>query len=390
MNRSLSTAPFLLALAVSAAALAGPLTPPAGPVASTMKTLADVEPRTAINATSTPGDATCTFKITTGGSYYLTGDILGATGKAAITIANPSELGVTIDLNGFKISGGSSAINASVVQDSVTVRNGIIVAPAGAALDLANTDRLRAQGVTIFNPGTYGITGGHSCFISDCHVYGGTTCISVWQNSIVKDCTTSSAGANGFWCATSCELSNCTAENCSNDGFFLAGAHTTCTHCAAAHCTQHSFETGNWDVLESCTSSYAGSAGFLVGAQGTIRDCLSENGAEQGIIVQGGCTVVNNQCNSSGAGCAGIWVQGNSNDVEGNTLVSNGYGIYVSGMGNLIVRNRATQNPSGNYSIGNGNSYGPLVNASTSAAWVTGSSAPGTLGSTDPNANLSY
>jgi hypothetical protein len=48
----------------SAVVMAGPLTPPAGPIAATMKTISEVEPRTAINAVNTPGDANSLYKIT--------------------------------------------------------------------------------------------------------------------------------------------------------------------------------------------------------------------------------------------------------------------------------------------------------------------------------------
>ncbi|MCL4222042.1 MAG: hypothetical protein KJZ65_11815 [Phycisphaerales bacterium] len=54
---------------------AGPPDPPSGPVASSYKTLAEVEPRIAIKATNTPGDANSVFRITQSGSYYLAGDI---------------------------------------------------------------------------------------------------------------------------------------------------------------------------------------------------------------------------------------------------------------------------------------------------------------------------
>jgi len=56
---------------------AGDLNPPPGPVASTMKTLSEVEPRIAVNSINTPGDADSLFKITQPGSYYLTGNITG-------------------------------------------------------------------------------------------------------------------------------------------------------------------------------------------------------------------------------------------------------------------------------------------------------------------------
>ncbi|HVZ93498.1 MAG TPA: hypothetical protein VG797_03210 [Phycisphaerales bacterium] len=74
-------------LACTGPLFAGPLTPPAGPVAPTT----GPEPRVAINAANTPGDADATpsmFKITQPGSYYLTGNITGTSGKAGIEVAS--------------------------------------------------------------------------------------------------------------------------------------------------------------------------------------------------------------------------------------------------------------------------------------------------------------
>ena len=59
----------------SAVVIAGPLAPPAGPIAATYKTLADIEPRVAISTTNTPGDADSMMKITSPGSYYLPADL---------------------------------------------------------------------------------------------------------------------------------------------------------------------------------------------------------------------------------------------------------------------------------------------------------------------------
>jgi hypothetical protein len=87
---------------VAGRAKAGPLDPPAGPITSTGKTLTEVEPRTAITATNTPGDADSVFKITQPGSYYLTGNVTGEVGKHGIEIVVS---GVTLDLNGFDLAG---------------------------------------------------------------------------------------------------------------------------------------------------------------------------------------------------------------------------------------------------------------------------------------------
>src|SRR5438034_11001068 len=93
---------FAILLAVSWLGFAGSLTPPAGPITGTMKSITEVEPRIAINATNTPGDTNSLFKITQPGSYYLTGNIAGVASKHGIEIVAS---GVTLDLNGFDLVG---------------------------------------------------------------------------------------------------------------------------------------------------------------------------------------------------------------------------------------------------------------------------------------------
>ena len=118
----------LLATVVTTAH-AGPIDPPAGPVAPTMKTLEEVEPRIAINQANTPGDSDSAFKITAAGSYYLPQNyiILGFLNPInGIEIAAGN---VTIDLNGFTISGGSNAIDGVVFNgnpNNVTIKNGTV------------------------------------------------------------------------------------------------------------------------------------------------------------------------------------------------------------------------------------------------------------------------
>ena len=95
----------------------GSLTPPGAP-APTMKTLAQVEPRTPIG--SAP------FTISQPGSYYLTTNLTVSTGDA-ITIATN---GVTLDLNGFTIrSTAASATGYGILinrVNDITIANGHI------------------------------------------------------------------------------------------------------------------------------------------------------------------------------------------------------------------------------------------------------------------------
>ncbi len=104
----------------------GSLTPPGAP-ALTMKSLDQIEPRTPVDASHTPGNFFAQFIINQPGSYYLTSNIVGVSGKRGIQIQTGN---VTLDLNGFSLLGVSDALDAiyftSVSITNLLVRNGII------------------------------------------------------------------------------------------------------------------------------------------------------------------------------------------------------------------------------------------------------------------------
>src|SRR3990172_7801801 len=75
---------------------AGDLNPPPGPITPTQ--------RTPIGASTTPGDADSLFKITSPGSYYLTGNITGV-GAPSMNGIEIAASGVKLDLMGFDLVG---------------------------------------------------------------------------------------------------------------------------------------------------------------------------------------------------------------------------------------------------------------------------------------------
>ena len=87
--------------------VAGPLSPPPGPVAPTGKTLDAIEPRVCLN--DLPGDEGAVVLVTAPGQYFLRADVVGEAGKHGIRIVTSGD--VSIDLNGFVVQGVAGSLN---------------------------------------------------------------------------------------------------------------------------------------------------------------------------------------------------------------------------------------------------------------------------------------
>jgi len=206
---------------------AGPLDPPAGPVTSTYKTLTEVEPRIAINATNTPGDVSSLYKITQPGSYYLTGNIVGVAGKHGIVIGAS---GVTLDLNGFDVSGvpgmgvfdGVRADGNGLVN--ITIMNGSIRGWGDDGLDLRRddspsrgADNCRIANILANGNAQSGITTG-----------GGSV---AGVGTTISNCSASGNGAFGIRAVSGSTITGCSA--CLNTGTGILGAGSNMSNRAA-------------------------------------------------------------------------------------------------------------------------------------------------------------
>jgi hypothetical protein len=150
---------------------AGDLNPPPGAVTPTMKTLAEVEPRIVVNATNTPGGEDSVFRIAASGSYYLTSNISGESGKHGIKIATDN---VTLDLNGFTMTGhyesldGIQAGHELSPRINIVVRNGIVKDWPGSGVNLANTLYCVLQDLLAWQNGDDGFNLGGGGRIENC------------------------------------------------------------------------------------------------------------------------------------------------------------------------------------------------------------------------------
>ncbi len=201
---------------------AGELNPPPGAVAPTMKTLTEVEPRIALNATNTPGDAASTFNIAQPGSYYLASNISGAIGKIGIKILSGH---VTLDLNGFTLDGAGapSGIVLNTVSD-VVIKNGFISNWSASAIVGGNTTGLLIENVHIDNIAGVSVFVGPESIILNCSITNAFSGIQVGIRSRVQRCAVR-RGATGTAISVSsgCLVSDCQLNDISGIGIQVFG-----------------------------------------------------------------------------------------------------------------------------------------------------------------------
>lgn len=354
--------------------LAGPLDPPAGPVASTYKTLSEIEPRIAVTSTNTPGDSGSIAVISQPGSYYLTAIITGAATKSGVRIAAS---GVTLDLNGFEIVGVPNSLDGVTVSLSnatdITIRNGTIRAWGGDALDLrtANVSNAIVAHINAAHNSGNGIAAGNLAVVQDCIASNnGLSGVVVGSSSSVTNCAADANGGSstglseGFFIGDGSTISACTSQN--NTSLLIGGVGDM----------GMGFRTGNRCIISGCTAGRNRGHGFRLAAQCRITGCTSvENGS--------GSTM-----------SAGIYAAGADNTIDANHVIGSDFGIQAIAAGNIIIRNAASGNGA-DYNLVANNIYGRIIDrriptSVPSTPAVNGFAATSALGSTDANANYSY
>ncbi len=376
----------------------GSLTPPPGPPGPTMKTLAQIEPRTPIS--SLP------FTIQAPGSYYVTTNLTGVAGSHGILVeAND----VTLDLGGFTLSGVPGSLNGihvAAARENLVVRHGTLSGwitgleaqlVTGSQFESLRLFRNTEQGLrtgaasaisacTAYANRGIGISAGANSRLSQVSGFGnGLEGLFADSGSQVLACVASGNLGDGLAVGSRCLIEQSLSENnagsgmvagsgvqiseskASNNGLrgFSAGADATIQRCSAAG----NLDTGigatqNAQVLEC--KAVANTRGIVVQTGAMIRGCAALQNSGDGILVGSECTVVGNTAtgNFLARDAAGIRVAGRDNVVRENSLLSNDMGLLVEGAGNFIIQNTAANN-SLNYRIVEASqAMGPVVPSS--------------------------
>jgi hypothetical protein len=376
---------------------AGPLDPPTGAIAPTYKTLSEVEPRTAINATNTPGDANSLYRITQEGSYYLTGNVAGVANKHSILILASN---VTIDLNGFTIKGISTSRDGIRGEGSLTnirIRNGMVRDHGLNGISMPLSRSTTVENVQAVSNGGDGISAGFRAILNTVESASNagagfhlseisivTDCIAefnavgfrqVGPNTRIENCISRFNNFTGFEVIDGTAVSDCTASSNGQHGFKLNGGRITLERCMAELNVRNGFIVSGYDHLMShCQARQNGqstnTSGFYSsdGANHAYSNCMSYYNALHGFESASQrtdykeCTAMEN--GSDGIRAAGVTVRIQDSRLEANSqrgldvgagssidrvMIRGGTsdGIRINGNGNATIRHCHVQNTGG-------------------------------------------
>jgi len=359
----------------------GSLTPPGAP-AATMKSLAQIEPRTIVNSVNTPGDGTSLFIISQPGSYYLTTNLVGVSGKNGINIAANC---VTLDLNGFALQGGpggSSAIYILGAQTNITVRNGTISGWGSSGVYLGSVSSLNMVFERLNVSACWrGIDVPGGGVVRDCACETNSTYGIFCFGGIVSGCTADNNGSYGIYVGSGI-ASGCSAQN--NGTYGISVSAGTMSGCFARNNGTDGISVSGGTV-SGCSAQVNGTDGFYVSG-GKVLGCYAYGNQQSGIYVYGsGSAVIGNTCNGNNTAIsqihAGIYINNKNNRVEDNLVMASGYaGISVSASysGNIIIKNSVSGNGGNNYLTPGAQFVGPLITTT------------GTITNSNPWANFSF
>jgi len=213
------------------------------------------------------------YPVTIGvaGSYRLTGPLLVLLDDAdAIQVTAP---GVTIDLNGFTITGpgGGMGVGIRAEVERTTVRNGIVTEFGSDGLrlgGLATVESVRA-------------------------IENGDDGIEVGAASRIRDSFVSSNAASGIDADVDLQVESTQAIGNMGDGI-ITKARALVSRSTASGNGSNGFNVFNYSVVESCEAGDNDADGVLAGTGSRVAATVVSDNGDDGICILGKCTLIGN------------------------------------------------------------------------------------------------
>ncbi len=311
-----------------------------------MKSLNEIEPRTAIKAVP--------YAITNSGAYYVAETLFGSAG---ISLRADD---VDLDLCGFSLKGsGTNSTTGGIVipreVHNVSIRNGAVLNWLGYGIDATNLHHSQICEIKSAMNGGGGIRVGRSCRVTDC---------TVVDNRGV-----------GLQATESANIQGCTATGNESNGI-EANMASTIIGCTVIDNREHGICVGVYCTIRDCSVVRNDEDGIRVGASCRVEDNnIGDNGRGNGETGAGVCVtgpgnrIRDNNVTANEEGILVVatneWGGGVGNWIEANNVVDNSRGIKVDGTGNLVIRNCVgtplnTNNPT-HFDIAPGNQYAEIL-----------------------------
>lgn len=332
---------IVAACAAPALAQLGSLTPPAGPVSDTGPNLREIEPRTIVNQSNTPGDASNGFIIGSPGHYVLDGDKPVPTGLTGILITSSD---VVLDLNGFTVSTTGLAFSGEGIDfnnnelSNVTIRNGTLRGFAFGGVSAP--DLSTVENIKVIDCGLNGISAGDGSRVRGCLVSGNLGPgsihgIIVGNDSTVDSCTALGSDESGITGGARCRIFGNTVTGADAEGI-TCGLRSRVTDNSVSDSGTSGIVAGVACQINGNNVSLASEHGILADSGCTISRNLVTDATMFGIVANGDCAVDMNAINNCTAGAINLPSDFNKvtrNDVSlsGNPLAPGTINAYIQG-----------------------------------------------------------
>ncbi len=315
----------------------GSLTPPGTP-APTMKTLQQLEPRTDMNLLT--GDATAVAVISSPGSYYLTSDLSGESGKDTIRVISTGGR-ITIDLNGFALTNTAAGRTAIVLppgSPSVVIRNGTILCSGSSSTKAVGGSSLHVSCENLalvgFNGSTL-LSLGDDCSVTRCTITEGG--ITAGLRCVLRETKIQSTGETTILLGADSQA--VALQFTSDRGMLTVGKRSLLADCQVNIVTGPPAFFGNaavvttdqGAVVRNCTITGGNVAGHAlqVAANSLVSGCRISTVFRDGIISSGAANVTVESCVVQGNGRDAIFLGPNARVRDCTVAGSGTEGIEV-------------------------------------------------------------